>query len=141
MRSAALAAAIAIVITACQATPEPAPSPTSVAIPTATATASPSPSVSPKVLGGTLRVAVSTQIGALDPRARDADPLVIGQVFEGLVMRGPTGPASALATKWLAGPDGRAWTFTLRDAVTFHDGSVVDGPAVAKSFSRADDPI
>ena len=142
VRTVARATAVVVLIGACQgSTPEPSPSPTPVSV-SPTLTAAPSPSPSPKTpLGGTLRVAISTPIGSLDPRARDADPVVIGQVFEGLVMRGPNGPAPALATKWLVGPDGRAWTFTLRDGVVFHDGSALDGPAVAKSFSRADDPI
>ena len=140
VRYVALAAAIAIVVGACQTTPEPAPSPSSVVTrPTPTATLSPSPT--PKARGGTLRVAVPAALGGLDPRARDADALVVGQVFEGLVQRGPAGPAPALATKWLVAPDGRAWTFTLREAVTFHDGSALDGPAVAKSLGRPDDPI
>ena len=139
MRSVAVAIAIVIVTAACQTTPEPAPSPSPIAVPTGTATASAPPS--PKALGGTLRVAVPTSIGPLDPRARDADPLIVGQVFEGLVLGGPNGPAPALATKWLVGADGRSWTFTLRDGVTFHDGTALDGAAVAKSFSRADDPI
>ena len=121
VRTVARAAAVVILMGACQgSTPEPSPSPTPVSVsPTLTAAPSPSPKTP---LGGTLRVAISTPIGSLDPRARDADPVVIGQVFEGLVTRGPNGPAPALATKWLVGPDGRAWTFTLRDGVVFHDG-------------------
>ena len=140
MRSVARAAAVAILLAACQAsTPEPSPLPTPVS---ATPTPTTAPSSSPKTpLGGTLRVGISTPIGSLDPRASDADPVVVGQIFEGLVARGPNGQVPALATKWLAGADGRTWTFTLRDAVLFHDGSAVDGPAVAKSFSRTDDPI
>lgn len=140
MRPIALLAAVAILMAACQAAPEPSPSPTRAVVPSPTPAASASPTPG-KALGGTLRVAVSTQIGPLDPRAGGADPLVIGQVFEGLVQRGATGPAPALATKWLVAPDGRTWTFTLQDAVVFHDGSAADGPAVAKSFARADDPI
>ena len=142
MRAVALAAAVAIVLGACQgSTPEPSPSPTAVSV-SPTPTIAPSLSPSPRTpLGGTLRVGISTAIGSLDPRASDAYPAVAGQIFEGLVARGPTGPVPALATKWLVGPDGRTWTFTLRDAVVFHDGSAVDGPAVAKSFSRTDDPI
>ena len=140
MRAVALAAAVTILLSACQgSTPEPSPSPTQVSVsPSPTIAPSPSPKTP---LGGTLRVGISTAIGSLDPRATDAYPAVAGQIFEGLVGRGPNGPAPALATKWLVGPDGRTWTFTLRDAVVFHDGSAVDGPAVAKSFSRTDDPI
>ena len=138
MRPVALALALMILMAACQvSTPEPSPLPTPTSL---TPTASPVPS--PKMpLGGTLRVAIPAPIGALDPRAKDADPLVAGQVFEGLTARGPSGAAPALATKWLVGADGRTWTFTLRNGVVFHDGSPADGPAVAKSFGRTDDPI
>ena len=55
--------------------------------------------------------------------------------------RGANGAAPALATKWLVGPDGRAWTFTLRDGVTFHDGTVLDAKAVTKSLGRTNDPL
>ncbi len=142
MRPVALAVVVTILMSACQsATPEPTPAPVSVA-PTATALPSASPSPSPRTpLGGTLRVGIPAALGSLDPRAKDADPLVAGQVFEGLTVFGPGGPVAALATKWLVGPDGRTWTFTLRDGVVFHDGSPLDGPAVAKSFGRTDDPI
>ena len=141
MRSLSRAAAVAILMAACQgSTPEPPATPTPVSIATATPTIGPSPS--PKTpLGGTLRVGVSAPLGSLDPRARDADPLVVGQIFEGLVARGSNGAAPSLATKWLVGLDGRSWTFTLREGVIFHDGSAADAPAVAKSLGRGDDPI
>ncbi|MDP9246069.1 MAG: ABC transporter substrate-binding protein [Chloroflexota bacterium] len=104
-----------------------------VARPSATATAT--PSATPKTpLGGTLRVALAGAIGSLDPRAAEANPLVVGQVFEGLVARGPNGVLPALATKWIVGPDGTTWTFTLRSGVTFHDGTPLDALAVAKAL-------
>jgi peptide/nickel transport system substrate-binding protein len=130
----------AIVLAACQGTPPPPPSPSPVVLPSIAPTATPSPT--PKTpLGGTLRVALSAPIGSLDPQITDANPLVAGQIFEGLVARGPNGVVPALATKWLVGPDGRAWTFTLRDGVTFHDGAALDAAAVAKSIGRANDPL
>ncbi len=86
-------------------------------------------------------MALSAPIGSLDPQIADANPLVASQIFEGLVARGPNGAVPALATKWLVGADGRAWTFTLRDGVTFHDGTALDAAAVAKSLARATDPL
>lgn len=130
-----------LVVTGCQSTPEPSPSLSAspVVVPaTSVPTASPSAKVP---LGGTLRVALSDPVGSLDPQSADANPLVVGQIFEGLVARGQNGVTAALATKWLVGADGRAWTFTLRDGVAFHDGTALDGAAVAKSLTRADDPL
>lgn len=39
----------------------------------------------------------------------------------------------AIATKWSMAPDGKAWTYTLRQGVPFYDGTIVAiaGPAVA----------
>ena len=142
MRSVARVAVAVLVITACQSTPQPSSqsaSPSPVVLPaTPTPTASPSPKL-PR--GGTLRVALSTPIGSIDPRIADANPLVAAQIFEGLVARGQNGQVPALATKWLVGADGRAWTFTLRDGLTFHDGTPVDAVAVAKSLGRTNDPL
>jgi len=135
-----LAVAAVVLGVACQGTtPPPTSTPTQVVRPES---ASPSPSPSAKVpLGGTLRVALSAAIGSLDPQIADANPLVVSQIFEGLVARGPNGVVPALATKWLVGADGRGWTFTLRDGVTFHDGTPLDAAAVAKSLTRVNDPL
>ncbi len=131
---------VVAVLVACQATPEPSVSPSAVVRPSATATAT--TSATPKTpLGGTLRVALAGPIGSLDPRAADANLLVVGQIFEGLVARGPNGVLPALATKWIVGPDGMTWTFTLRPAVTFHDGTPLDGPAVVKALTSGSRPF
>ncbi len=142
MRSLARAAAIALVLAACQNTTPPSPSPSAspIALPSTQPPATPSPT--PKApLGGTLRVALSGQIGSLDPAVADANPLVVTQIFEGLVARGPNGVQPALATKWLVDADGRTWTFTLRDGVTFHDGTPFDAATAAKSLASADGAV
>ncbi len=41
-----------------------------------------------------------------------------------------------LATEWTTTEDGLTWEFTLRDNVTFHDGSKLTGEAVKKSIER-----
>ena len=137
--------ALAVVVGACQsAAPTPSPSPSSVVLPSSAPTSTPTstPSPTPKTpLGGTLRVALSGAIGSVDPQLADANPVVVGQIFEGLVASGANGVVPALATKWLVGADGRAWTFTLRDGVTFHDGAPLDAAAVAKSLGRPNDPL
>ena len=60
--------------------------------------------------------------------------------YEGLLTYKP-GTATptlepALATKWTASPDNKTFTFTLRQGVTFHDGTPFTSAAVAPSFAR-----
>ena len=42
----------------------------------------------------------------------------------------------ALATDWEISEDGTEYTFTLRDGVSFHDGSAFDADAVVFNFER-----
>ncbi|RPE71253.1 peptide/nickel transport system substrate-binding protein [Pacificibacter maritimus] len=72
------------------------------------------------------------------------DPTVAGfviqalQVMENLVDADETGALRpALATKWDMSDDGLTWTFTLRDGVTFHDGSAFNAQAAASALNRA----
>lgn len=72
------------------------------------------------------------------------DPAVAGfaiqklQIMENLVDADETGALRpGLATEWVVSEDGLTWTFTLREGVTFHDGSVFDAPAAAFALIRA----
>jgi peptide/nickel transport system substrate-binding protein len=62
----------------------------------------------------------------------------IRQIFEGLVTTeaGGTEVVPALAERWETSPDGKAWTFTLRRGVTFHDGEPFNAAAVCANFDR-----
>lgn len=46
----------------------------------------------------------------------------------------------SLAIAWETSPDGRTWTFRLRQGVRFHDGTKLDADAVVFSFWRQMDP-
>lgn len=93
--------------------------------------------------GETVTVAVATQaFESLDPQMSASPPTDTATrlMYEGLLAPGEGGSVEPLlATKW-ANPADRIWTFTLRDGVTFHDGSPLDAEAVAASFNHIIDP-
>ena len=62
----------------------------------------------------------------------------IDQMFEGLVTlgEGTTEVVPNLAESWEADAAGTAWTFNLRDGVTFHDGEAFNAEAVCFNFDR-----
>ena len=90
--------------------------------------------------GGTLVFAGAADPVALDGAlVSDGETLrVIDQIFEGLVTlsEGGTDIVPGLAESWEASEDGLAWTFNLRDGVTFHDGEPFNAEAVCYNFDR-----
>ena len=93
---------------------------------------------------GALVVAQAAGPRSLDPvRVTDNESIEVGGlVFEGLVKwkPGTTDIQPGLATTWQVSEDGRRWTFQLRPAVVFHDGTPFDARAVVFSFERLLDP-
>ncbi|MFO7920587.1 MAG: ABC transporter substrate-binding protein, partial [Nioella sp.] len=88
----------------------------------------------------TFRWAGTTDPQTMDPHAVNATPVLsfLNNVYEGLVRRGPDMSVEpSLATSWEALPDGAGWRFTLREDVTFHDGSAFDADDVIFSYERA----
>jgi len=77
---------------------------------------------------------------ALDPAAVTAvnDFRILMNVYDGLVRYkdGTLEVEPALATDWSIADDGTEYTFTLREGVTFHDGSAFDAAAVKFNFDR-----
>jgi len=82
--------------------------------------------------------AASSDPATLNPfHASDGETFrVARQIFEGLVGTQPCtpDPAPLLATDWEASEDGMTYTFTLRDDVTFHDGTPFNAEAVCSNF-------
>ena len=83
----------------------------------------------------------------LQPRLRLDDPhdctdandvlAVFDAIFDGLVRYGRIGGfVPGLANEWQVSADARHWTFTLREGLTFHDGSPCDAQAVCLSLRR-----
>lgn len=62
----------------------------------------------------------------------------IRQMFETLVQykAGTTDLEPGLATAWTPSPDGKTWTFTLRQGVRFQDGTPFNAAAVCFNFDR-----
>ncbi|HEV7666275.1 MAG TPA: ABC transporter substrate-binding protein [Chloroflexota bacterium] len=63
---------------------------------------------------------------------------VTNQIFETLVTfdGASTRIKPALAESWETSPDGKTWTFHLRQGVSFHDGTPFDATAVKANFDR-----
>lgn len=76
----------------------------------------------------------------LDPGSMEEgfSVMVATQIFEGLVQfkNGALEVEPALATEWQTSEDGRTWTFTLREGVTFHDGTPFTADDVVFSIMR-----
>ncbi len=91
--------------------------------------------------GATVTTAFNeAQPNTLDPHAAAVTDefLVLRNVCESLVNYDPVTlePVPALAESWSVSEDGTVYTFTLREGVTFSDGSAVDAEAVKYSLDR-----
>lgn len=79
----------------------------------------------------------------LDPHQATGFPeaLIIYDLFEGLVARGPDGRfGPGLAERWEVSPDGMTYTFHLRPGGVWSDGSPITAADVVWSFRRLVDP-
>jgi peptide/nickel transport system substrate-binding protein len=93
--------------------------------------------------GGTLRFAVSSDQGCVDPQQVGSNDTIFSlrQVVDSLTDQDPaTGELRPwLATSWETNADASAYTFTLREGVTFSDGSPLDAAAVKANFDAVKD--
>lgn len=96
------------------------------------------------VQGGTLTYASGdAEPTCLDPHVGGNYPqaLLAGQFLESLVSRDDSGEIIPwLAESWTAADDGLSWEFTLRDDVSFTDGTPLDAEAVKVNVEHLKDP-
>jgi len=106
--------------------------------------AAPSPGSADPTSGGTLTYASGdAEPTCLDPHVGGNYPqaLVSSQFLESLVSLDADGTIIPwLADSWTVSPDGLSWEFTLKDGVTFTDGSPLDAAAVQANIAHLQDP-
>ncbi|ANT63375.1 peptide ABC transporter substrate-binding protein (plasmid) [Salipiger sp. CCB-MM3] len=89
---------------------------------------------------GVLIVGQIAEPKSLDPAAVTAvnDFRILMNVYDGLVRYkdGTLEVEPALATDWTISEDGTEYTFTLREGVSFHDGTPFNAEAVKFNFDR-----
>ena len=93
----------------------------------------------PEAKGGKI-VLTGTKAGSrLDPHL-DSDwevLYILSAIYDTLVYEDQDGNyVPGLATEWTVSDDGTSYTFTLRDDVTFHDGTPFNADAVKYNFDR-----
>jgi peptide/nickel transport system substrate-binding protein len=100
-------------------------------------------SSSPARAESLLRTIVTTDIHGLMPgnSTDDNTGLVLQNIYEGLVAWRTDGTvAPMLASNTVVSPDGKTYTFTLRDGVKFHNGAPLTSREVAWTWERFLDP-
>ena len=93
--------------------------------------------------GGTLKVSVAADTGTLDLHAiSHTNAQWLGRlIYDNLVYLDAKGePSPWLAKSWTISPDGKTYTFHLRDDVTFSDGSRFNAEAVRLNLEHMRDP-
>lgn len=93
----------------------------------------------PKIDTSTLTIAIEFEHAGNDPAViYDNSSRIIVAMYEDLVTLKPgtTEIAPQLATEWKVSPDGKDYTFTLRQGVKFHDGTDLTSEAVKLSLER-----
>ena len=98
---------------------------------------------SPGKPGGTLRISAALDTGSLDVHAiSDTNVEWLGPlIYDNLVYLDDKGQVTPwLAKSWTVSPDGKTYTFRLRDDVTFSDGSKFNAQAVLVNLEHMRDP-
>ncbi|MVA74903.1 ABC transporter substrate-binding protein [Auraticoccus sp. F435] len=93
--------------------------------------------------GGSATLAVDSPFLGFDPNTTAAaqDARAMRQMFDSLVtLDEDRQPQPWLATSWEISEDDTVYSFTVRDDVTFHDGTPFDAEAVCYNLDRIVDP-
>jgi peptide/nickel transport system substrate-binding protein len=89
-----------------------------------------------------LTISWAEPVDSLNPATtgnRDEGPIDVN-IFDTLVWLTPDFKVTPdLATKWSVSPDGKTYTFTLREGVRFHDGTPFDADAVVANINYVTD--
>jgi peptide/nickel transport system substrate-binding protein len=92
---------------------------------------------------GQLVISMFLEPTTLDPAQQVWVPgiVVLKNIIEPLIDLDDAGEAvPRLAESWEVSDDGTEWTWTLKEGITFHDGTPLDAEAVKFSFDRIMDP-
>ena len=92
-----------------------------------------------QVPGGTLTLGLATEPVTLDPAAGFfiAERFILMDIFDTLLAADQQGELHAgLAIAWESNADATEFTLSLRDDVTFHDGTPFNAEAVKAAFDR-----
>jgi peptide/nickel transport system substrate-binding protein len=95
------------------------------------------------VQGGSLTWGVETEPTTLNPHlnGQAKAKLLLRNIFESLLARTADGGyVPWLATGYAVSDDGKIYSFTLRDDVTFSDGRKLDAAAVVTNVTKVKDP-
>ena len=105
-----------------------------------TACGAQTPAASP---GTSLTWAIETEPITFNPHqwSQNKARLLVFNQFDALVARDANGEFIPwLAKSWRVSPDGKTYTFELRDDVTFHDGERFDAAAVKANLDKLREP-
>lgn len=89
--------------------------------------------------GGEVTVGIAQDLDSLDPHKMvyAGTKEVLFNVFDGLVKADQSGDLiPAVASEYKVSEDAKVYTFTLRDGITFHDGSAVTVEDIKYSIER-----
>ncbi|MDB5653620.1 MAG: bacterial extracellular solute-binding s, 5 Middle family protein [Tardiphaga sp.] len=95
------------------------------------------------VSGGAITWGVATEPSCFDPHrsSQQAAFFVARNYIDSLIGKNADGSfAPWLATQWSVSPDGKEYTYTLRQDVVFHDGEKLDAAAVKANYDFVKKP-